>query len=68
MEIGNKKELKSLAEEKSVNLDYKDFLKIYNYCTREPYSFMTIDARPTATIPFKKNSDEPLINNIKNDS
>ena len=36
--------------------------------TREPYSFMTIDARPTATIPFKKNFDEPLINNIKNDS
>ena len=29
---------------------------------------MTIDARPTATIPFQKNFDEPLINNIKNDS
>ena len=29
---------------------------------------MTIDARPTATIPFKKNFDEPLINNVKNDS
>ena len=28
---------------------------------------MTIDARPTANIPFKKNFDEPLINNIKND-
>ena len=27
---------------------------MYNYCTEEPYSFMTIDARPTATIPFKK--------------
>ena len=26
---------------------------MYNYCTREPYSFMTIDARPTATIPLK---------------
>ena len=46
MKIGNKKELKSIAEEKSGNLDYKDFLKMYNYCTREPYSFMTIDARP----------------------
>ena len=68
MKIGNKKELKSIAEEKSGNLDYKDFLKIYNYCTREPYSFMAIDVRPTATIPFKKNFDEPLINNIKNDS
>ena len=54
MKIGSRKELKSIAEEKSVHLDYKDFLKMYNYCTKEPYSFMTIDARPTATIPFKK--------------
>ena len=50
MKIGNKKELKSIAEEKSSNLDYKDFLKMYNYFTKEPYSFMTIDARPTASI------------------
>ena len=64
MKINNKKELKRIAEEKSAHLDYKDFLKIYNYCTREPYSFMTIDTRPTASIPFKKNFDEPLINNI----
>ena len=21
---------------------------MYNYCTKEPYSFMTIDARPTS--------------------
>ena len=60
MKIGSKKELKSIAEEKSGHLDYKDFLKMYNYCTKEPYSFMTIDARPTATIPFKKNFDEPI--------
>ena len=60
MKIGNKKELKSIAEEKSGHLDYKDFLKMYNYCTKEPLSFMTIDARPTATIPFKKNFDEPI--------
>ena len=51
MKINNKKELKRIAEEKSGDLDYKDFLKMYNYCTEEPYSFMTIDARPTATIP-----------------
>ena len=60
MKIGNKKELKSIAEEKSGHLDYKDFLKIYNYCTKEPYSFMTIDARPTATITFKIFFDEPI--------
>ena len=37
MKISNKKELKRIAEEKSGHLDYKDFLKIYNYCTKEPY-------------------------------
>ena len=52
MKIGNKKELKRIAEEKSGHLNYKDFFKIYNYCTREPYSFMLIDIRPTATVPF----------------
>ena len=54
MKIGNKKELKRIAEEKSGQLDYKDFFKVYNYCAKDPYSFMTIDARPTATIQFKK--------------
>ena len=58
MKIGNKKELKRIAEAKSGHLDYKDFIKMYNYCTEEPYSFMTMDARPTATIPFKKNFNE----------
>ena len=58
IKIGNKKELKSIAEEKSGNLDYKDFLKMYNYCTREPYSFVTIDMRPIATMVFRKNFTE----------
>ena len=52
MKIGNKKELKRITEEKSGHLDYKDFLKIYNYCSREPYSFMTIDTRPTTSVTF----------------
>ena len=46
MKIGNKKELKSIAEENSGHLDFKDFLKIYSYCTNEPYSFMMVDTRP----------------------
>ena len=58
MKIGNKKELKSIAEEKSGHLDCKDFLKMYNYCTKEPYSFMAIDARSTATMVFRKNFTE----------
>ena len=40
MKIGNKKELKSIAEENSGHLDFKDFLKIYNCCTKDPYSFV----------------------------
>ena len=60
MKTGNKKELKIIAGEKSGHLDYKDFLKIYNYCTREPYSFMLIDTRPTASVTFKKNFDETI--------
>ena len=58
MKIGNKKELRSIAEEKSGNVDHKDFLKMYNYCTSEPYSFMTIDARPNATMVFRRNFTE----------
>ena len=60
MKIGNKKELKSISEEKSGHLDHKDFLKIYNYCTKEPYSFMLIDTRPTTTKLFTKNFDNLL--------
>ena len=57
MKIGNKKELKSIAEE---NSGHMNFLKIYNYCIKEPYSFMLVDTRPTAHVTFKKNFDEPI--------
>ena len=68
MKIGNKKELKSIAEENSGHLDFKEFSKIYNYCMREPYSFMMVDTRPTAHVTFKKNFDEPIKDFINNDS
>ena len=58
MKINNKKQLKRIAEEKSGHLDYKDFLKMYNYCTKESYSLMTIDTRPTAAMVFRKNFTE----------
>ena len=60
MKIGNKKELKSIAEENSGHLDFKDFLKIHNYCSKEPYSFMLVYTTPTARVTFKKNFDEPI--------
>ena len=70
MKIGNKKELKSIAEENSGHLDFKDFLKIYNYCINEPYSFMMVDTRPNSCVKFKKIFDKPLMSGtfINNDS
>ena len=65
MKMGNKKELKSIAKE---NLDFKDFLTIYNYCTKDPYSFMMVGTRPTAHVTFKINFDQPIKNFINNDS
>ena len=64
MKISNKKELKSIAEENTGYLDFKGFLKIYNYCTKEPYSFMMVDTRPTASVTFKKGFNEPIDFNI----
>ena len=60
MKMGNKKELKSMAGENSGHLDFKDFLKIYSYCMKDPYSFMMVDTRPTARVTFKKNFDGPI--------
>ena len=54
IKMGNKKELKSIAEENSGHLEFKECLKIYNHCTRDPYSFMMVDTRPTARVTFKK--------------
>ena len=39
MKINNKRELQSIAINHSVNIDYKDFMKIYRECTKEPHSF-----------------------------
>ena len=52
MKIGNKKELKSIAEEKSGHLDSKDFLKKYNYCTSESYCFMVF-RKNFIELPYK---------------
>ena len=68
MKIGNKKELKSIAEKNPGHLDFKDFLKIFNHCTDKPYSFMMVYTRPTARVTFKKDFDEPIKNFINNDS
>ena len=64
MKIHNIRELQNIAFNHSADIDYKDFLKIYRNCTKEPYSFFTIN---NTTLPadnamrFRKNfSDSPL--------
>ena len=52
MKIHKKRELQQIAINDSADIDCKDFMKIYNKCTREPYSFLTIDT----TLPANKSS------------
>ena len=63
MEIYNKRELQNIAIDHSVDIDCKDFLKIYRNCTKEPYSFLTIDTTFPVDDPMrfrKKISDSSL--------
>ena len=53
MKINNKRELQNIAINHSADIDYKDFLKIYRECRREPYSFLTIDTTSPASNPLR---------------
>ena len=66
MKINNKRELQNIAINQSAYIDYNDFMKIYRECTKEPYSFLTIDTTLPASDPlrFRKN----LFQSYKNDS
>ena len=57
MKIHNRRELQNIAIDHSVDIDYKDFLKIYRNCTKEPYSFLTNNTALPADNPlrFRKN-------------
>ena len=43
MKSHNERELQQTAINHSADIDYKDILKIYRNCTKEPYSFFTIE-------------------------
>ena len=53
MKIDNRRELQQITIDHSADIDYKDFLKIYRNCTREPYSFLTVDTALPADDPMK---------------
>ena len=62
MKINNKRELQNIAINHSADIDYKDFMKIYRECTKEPFNFMTIDTTLPASNPlrFRKNLFDTL--------
>ena len=66
MKINNRTNSENIAINHSADIDYKDFMKIYKECTKEPFSFLTIDTALPASDPlrFIKN----LLPTYKNDS
>ena len=62
MKINNKRELQNIAINHSADIDYKDFIKSYRECTKEPYNFLTIDTTLPSTNPlrFRKNLFDTL--------
>ena len=62
MKINNKRELQNIAINHSADIDYKDFIKIYRECTKEPYNFLTIDTTLPSSNPlrFRKNLFDTL--------
>ena len=62
MKINNKRELQNIAINHSADIDYKDFIKIYRECTKEPFNFLTIDTTLPASDPlrFRKNLFDSL--------
>ena len=53
MKINNKKELQNIAINHSADIGYQNFMKIYRECTKEPYTFLTIDTRLPASDPLR---------------
>ena len=58
--LNNKRELQNIAVNHSADIDYKDFIKIYRYCTKEPFNFLTIDTTQPTNKKIIKNFNESL--------
>ena len=55
--IPDKRELQQITTNHSLDINIKDFAKIYRKCTSEPYSFLVIDTMLASNNPlrFRKN-------------
>ena len=57
MKIPNKKELQEIASDHSSDIDFKDFMKLYEDYTKEPYSLLVNDTIVSSdnSLRFRKN-------------
>ena len=39
--LNNRRELQNIGIDHSADIEYKDFIKIYRVCTKEPFNFLT---------------------------
>ena len=53
MKINNSRELRNVAINHSADINYKDFMKVYRECTKEPYNFLTIDTTLPSSNPLR---------------
>ena len=62
MKINNKRELQNITTSHSAGIGYKDFMKIYRECIKEPFNFMTINTALPASnsLRFRKNLFDTL--------
>ena len=62
MKINKKRALQNISINHSADIDYGDFIKIYRECSKEPCSFLTINAMLPASYPlrFRKNLFDSL--------
>ena len=63
IKIHNRRELQQIFIDHKADIGYQDILETYRNCTKEPYSFFTIDTALPASdsMRFRKNfSDSPL--------
>ena len=62
MKVNNKRELQNIGINHSTDVDYKDLIKIYRECTKEPYNFLIIDTTLPSinALRFRKNLFDTL--------
>ena len=53
MKINNRKELQNIEINHSTDIDYKNFIRSYRECTKEPSNFLTIDTTLSSSNPLR---------------